>query len=83
MPGGFDSLTQPVSVMEHDHDIVGDLFRDINKLSHNYAAPENSCNSYKFLYHKLKEFEDDLHLHIHLENNILFPRAIELETANK
>jgi len=84
IPGGdkvavFSSVMQPISIMEHDHDIVGELLKDIKKASHDYMAPDNACNSYRFLYHKLKEFEDDLHMHIHLENNILFPKAVQLE----
>jgi regulator of cell morphogenesis and NO signaling len=78
-PTGFDSVMQPISVMENDHDLVGDLFRDISALSNNYKTPENACNSYSLFYFKLQEFENDLHTHIHLENNILFPRAVELE----
>ncbi len=80
--GGFNSIMQPISVMEHDHDIVGSLFKDIDEVSNNFVAPANACNSFKFLYYKLNEFENDLYLHIHLENNILFPKAIELEQQN-
>jgi regulator of cell morphogenesis and NO signaling len=78
-PHSFDSVKQPISVMEHDHAIVGDLADEIRILSGNYTLPANACNSYSLLYKKLEEFENDLHLHIHLENNILFPKAIELE----
>lgn len=78
-PGGFGSILQPISVMENDHDIVGNLADEIRILSHNYTTPANACNSYSLLYKKLQEFEDDLHMHIHLENNILFPKAVEME----
>ena len=78
-PGGFGSILQPISVMENDHDIVGNLADEIRVLSSNYTTPANACNSYSLLYKKLAEFEDDLHMHIHLENNILFPRAVEME----
>ncbi len=78
-PHSFDSVQQPVSVMEHDHDVVGDIADMIKTLSGNYTLPANACNSYALLYKKLEEFEDDLHLHIHLENNILFPKAVALE----
>lgn len=81
-PSGFSSVMQPISVMEHDHDIVGDLLKEMNVATNNFTAPANACNSFKFLYHKLNEFETDLHLHIHLENNILFPKAIALEQQN-
>jgi regulator of cell morphogenesis and NO signaling len=77
--GGFASVMQPISVMENDHDIVGELAEEIRSLSNNYTTPANACNSYNLLYKKLHDFEDDLHMHIHLENNILFPKAIELE----
>jgi regulator of cell morphogenesis and NO signaling len=78
-PHSFDSVKQPISVMEHDHAIVGDLADEIRILSGNYTLPAYACNSYSLLYKKLEEFENDLHLHIHLENNILFPKAIEME----
>jgi regulator of cell morphogenesis and NO signaling len=51
------------------------------RLSDGYTPPEDACNTFRVLYGKLKEFEDDLHRHIHLENNILFPKAIEMEQA--
>lgn len=77
--GGFSSVQQPIAVMENDHDVVGDLANEIRVLTNGYTVPENACNSYSLLYKKLEEFEDDLHMHIHLENNILFPRALKLE----
>jgi regulator of cell morphogenesis and NO signaling len=81
-PGGFSSIMQPISVMENDHDIVGDLADEIRMLSDSYTLPANACNSYSLLYKKLEAFEDDLHFHIHLENNILFPKAVLLEKAS-
>jgi len=78
----FASVQQPVSVMEHDHDIVGDLAKEIRALSNNFNLPATACNSYALLYKKLEEFEDDLHVHIHLENNILFPKVIEMENES-
>ncbi|MBS1511036.1 MAG: iron-sulfur cluster repair di-iron protein [Bacteroidetes bacterium] len=75
----FNTILQPISVMENDHEIVGKLAEDIRLLSSNFALPDSACNSYALLYKKLEEFEADLHTHIHLENNILFPKAIELE----
>ncbi len=76
---GFGSILQPISVMENDHEIVGNLGAEIKALSNDYTLPADACNSYYLLYKKLEEFENDLHLHIHLENNILFPKAVELE----
>jgi regulator of cell morphogenesis and NO signaling len=75
----FHSVNEPIAAMENDHDIVGDLARHIRELTHNYTLPENACNSYALLYKMLEDFENDLHLHIHLENNILFPKAVALE----
>ncbi len=77
----FNSILEPISVMENDHEVVGKLVEDIRQLSGNFTLPETACNSYALLYRKLEEFESDLHTHIHLENNILFPKAIELESA--
>jgi len=78
-PPSFGTVTNPIRMMEHEHDVVGDIFHKIAELSNNFTPPDYACNTYRVLYAKLKEFEDDLHQHIHLENNILFPKAIELE----
>jgi regulator of cell morphogenesis and NO signaling len=67
------------SVMEHEHETEGDRFQKMSDLSNHYAIPKDACNTYRATYEMLKQFEEDLHLHIHLENNILFPQAIELE----
>jgi len=65
--------------METEHETVGKNLEEIRILSNNYALPEDACASYSLLYRMLDEFEDDLHTHVHLENNILFPKALELE----
>ena len=65
--------------MQNEHENAGDIFKLIAKLSNNYTPPEEACNTFRALYAKLDEFEQDLHLHIHLENNILFPKTIQLE----
>ena len=75
----FGKVQNPIQNMMHEHDTEGDRFKKISTLSNNYTVPPDGCNTYKVTYALLKEFEDDLHLHIHLENNILFPKAIELE----
>lgn len=75
----FHTVSEPIAAMENDHDIVGDLSRQIRELTHNFTLPANACNSYALLYKMLGEFENDLRLHIHLENNILFPKAVALE----
>lgn len=78
----FGSVKDPVQLMEDEHEYAGDIFKKIAKLSNNYTPPEDACNTFKALYAKLEEFEQDLHQHIHLENNILFPKAIQLENRN-
>lgn len=75
----FGTVRNPIQVMNQEHENAGDLMARIKVLSNNYTAPEWACNTFKALYAKLDEFEQDLHLHVHLENNILFPKAIELE----
>ena len=71
----FGSLENPLSGMEADHETVGSIMASINKLSKNYTVPEDGCASFQLVYGFLAEFEADLHQHIHLENNILFPKA--------
>lgn len=80
-PSCFGSILAPISVMEQEHENAGVILKQLFNLSDGYTAPEDACNTFRVLYGKLKEFEDDLHRHIHLENNILFPKAIEMEQA--
>lgn len=75
----FGSVENPIQMMLHDHDTEGERFRKIAALTDNYNPPADACTTYKVTFSLLKEFEEDLHLHIHLENNILFPRAIKAE----
>lgn len=75
----FGTVSNPVHMLELEHDSTGAALKKISRLSSNYAPPEGACFSYKTLYRGLREFEADLHQHIHLENNILFPRAIAME----
>ena len=79
LPGPFGSVQNPVSMMEHDHDAAGAALRSIRKAANDFAPPEDACVSYQTLYKALAAFEADLHQHIHLENNILFPRAVAME----
>jgi len=81
LPAPFGTVNNPVAMMMHEHDSAGNLLRSIRDLSSGYQPPANACVSYKTLYSALAEFERDLHQHIHLENNILFPRAIEMERS--
>ncbi|HEY8559230.1 MAG TPA: iron-sulfur cluster repair di-iron protein [Pyrinomonadaceae bacterium] len=75
----FGTVKNPVSVMLREHDDAGDILRKMREVTANYAVPENSCPSFRALYFGLEELEKDLHRHIHLENNVLFPKAVELE----
>lgn len=77
----FQRIEMPVSQMEQEHDAEGERFRTIRELTHNYTPAEEACNTTRVLLEELKAFEEDLHKHIHLENNILFPRAVEMEKA--
>ena len=76
---GFGTVENPIAMMKHEHDNEGERFRQIAKLTDNYNPPADACNTYKVTFAMLEEFEKDLHLHIHLENNLLFPEAIALE----
>jgi regulator of cell morphogenesis and NO signaling len=75
----FGMVSNPVNMMKGDHLVEGEKFKRIAALTNNYQLPADACNTYALTYQLLKEYEKDLHLHIHLENNILFPKAIELE----
>lgn len=75
----FGTIKNPIRMMEHEHDVVGELMDKIRKATVNYSIPADACNSFRYAYAKLQEFEEDLHQHIHLENNILFSKAIQLE----
>lgn len=75
----FGSVANPIAVMEHEHDSAGEILKQIKELTSGYKVPADACASYNLLYRMLEEFETDLHTHIHLENNILFPKALKLE----
>ena len=82
VPPMFGTVQNPVRMMMMEHDSAGQVVRNIREATKGYALPEDACMSYKMLYSALQEFEADLHQHIHLENNILFPRAIEMEAQS-
>lgn len=82
LPPPFGSVQNPVAMMMHEHDSAGDALRTMRQASAGYTPPGDACISYQTLYKALADFEKDLHQHIHLENNILFPRAIEMERAH-
>lgn len=75
----FKTVESPIDMMEHEHEIVGRKMEEIRELSKNYTVPDDGCASYSYLFKSLDEFEKDLHIHVHLENNILFPKALAKE----
>ena len=75
----FGTVKNPIKSMMAEHENAGDEFYEIRNLSSSYTPPEDACNTFIAAYQELKDFEEDLHKHVHLENNILFPKAIELE----
>jgi regulator of cell morphogenesis and NO signaling len=75
----FGTVKNPIKMMETEHETVGESLAQIRKLTNNYSLPADACSSYNLLYKMLEDFEGDLQVHIHLENNILFPKAIALE----
>ena len=81
LPPPFGSVQNPVFMMEQEHESAGNALRAMREASGGYSAPPDACVSYQTLYKALADFEADLHQHIHLENNILFPRAIAMEQA--
>ncbi len=78
-PPPFGTIANPIRMMEAEHTSAGGAMEAIEKLSNNFTPPVDACMSYRVLFAKLQEFQQDLHQHIHLENNILFPKAIQLE----
>jgi regulator of cell morphogenesis and NO signaling len=80
--GNLQTVETPINMMEMEHELVGGNMDEIRKITNNYHLPEDACASYSFLFKTLDEFENDLHVHVHLENNILFPKALDLEKSN-
>jgi regulator of cell morphogenesis and NO signaling len=77
----FGAVANPIAMMTREHDAAGALLAEIRSLSDNFTTPADACPTYHAYYDGLQEFEHDLHQHIHLENNILFPHAIDLESS--
>jgi regulator of cell morphogenesis and NO signaling len=77
----FPTVRAPIQQMQHEHENAGQALERIRKVTGNYALPQDACPTFAALYQELRQMEADLHQHIHLENNILFPRAIEIEKA--
>lgn len=76
---GFGSAHNPIRMMEAEHAAAGDALYGIRALSNTYTPPPDACTTYRVTYQELRQFEEDLHRHVHLENNILFPSALALE----
>ena len=77
----FGTVNNPIRMMMREHDTAGDILRELRLLTFDYKVPADACISYQTLYQALENFEKDLHQHIHLENNILFPKALAMENA--
>jgi regulator of cell morphogenesis and NO signaling len=75
----FGTVNNPTQVMEMEHEQAGEDLGAIREVTNGYSLPADACTSFTILYKKLQEFENDLFTHVHLENNILFPKAIQLE----
>lgn len=75
---GAGEMDATIDQLVDEHQVVGDLFRELNTLTNGYSVPDDGCNSYRMTYEGLREMEHDLHVHIHKENNILFPAARKL-----
>ncbi len=75
----FGKIENPIKMMEVEHETAGDGMYDIRMITDNFTIPDDACNTFALFYNELKEFEEDLHKHVHIENNILFPKSINLE----
>lgn len=75
----FGTIKHPIQMMEFEHDIAGNILEKLQDLSRSFTPPDDACNTFRMLYGKLREFDRDLRQHIHLENNILLPKAVNLE----
>lgn len=80
-PSHFGTVENPIRMMMSEHDTDGERLRKMRELTNDYTLPEGACPSYTALFAGLEDLERDLHRHIHLENNVLFPAAVKLETA--
>lgn len=78
-PPPFGTARNPIRMMEEEHKAAGDELYEVRRLSNTYLPPEDACTTYRVSFQELQQFERDLHQHIHLENNIMFPKAIALE----
>jgi len=79
--GAAPPLDGPIACMMHEHDDAGEALRRLRELTHGYEPPAGACNTYRALFDGLEDLEEDLHLHIHLENSVLFPAAERLAAS--
>ncbi|MFA4924489.1 MAG: hemerythrin domain-containing protein, partial [Ignavibacteriaceae bacterium] len=79
----FGTIANPIRVMEAEHENAGAAFDSIKQLAQNYNPPADACNTFKVYYAELENFENDLHKHVHLENNILFPKSLAVEKEHQ
>lgn len=77
----FGTVRNPIQVMLREHEAVEEILGELRAVTANYALPSDACDSFRTLYSGLEDFEADLHQHIRLENDVLFPGAIALETT--
>lgn len=82
VPSPFGSVENPIRMMEREHREAGDAMRTIRELTNGFATPDDGCATYALCMAELQRFERDLHEHVHLENNVLFPRAFALESGD-
>jgi regulator of cell morphogenesis and NO signaling len=80
MPPPFGTVRNPIRMMIYEHDHAGNALEEMRRLTGGYTLPPDACNTWRALYYELEQVERDLHVHIHLENNVLFPRAAQLES---
>jgi regulator of cell morphogenesis and NO signaling len=80
-PAPFGSVNNPIHMMLLEHDSAGNALREMRQITQDYTVPADGCATYRALFQGLQELESDLHQHIHLENNVLFPKAVRLEAA--
>jgi regulator of cell morphogenesis and NO signaling len=80
-PSPFGTVENPIRMMEREHEEAGRLLQEIRTLSGDYSVPSDGCTTYRVCYEELAHFERDLHRHVHLENNVLFPKAVGLEAG--
>lgn len=78
VPVNITYFQSPIQVMEQEHDHAGSLLNEIRLLTHDYNPPADACTTYRLSFASLKNFEQDLHQHVHLENNVLFPKTLQL-----